>query len=407
MAIHKLKAFQVEKAKKAGRYGDGGGLYLLVSPTGGKSWVLRIMCPDDAKPGAKKRRDIGLGGWPDCSLSEAREKARELRRAVKAGRDPLAERDQDKIVVPTFKAAAIQCHEAKAPGWSEKTGAAFLSSLALHVYPKIGSLRVDAISERDIAAALSPVWHSKPAISRKLRHRIGLVLDYAKASGWRSEGAPRQSLSALLSRQAEGGNFASMPYEELPAFVAKMESQGETVGRLALLFTIYTAARNGEVREALWSHIDLEAGEWRRPAELMRKNGEAHTITLSPEAMAVLERAKAWRTGEGDCRVFPGKGGKKLSDMTLAKYLAGEPYVVHGFRATFRTWAAERMPSIPDAVAEAALAHKIPDKVVRAYQRAAFLDMRRTLLDAWGRYVSGSSGDVVQLPLKLRNALPG
>ena len=408
MAIHKLKPLQIERAKKPGRYGDGGGLYLLVSPTLGKSWVLRIMCPSDKGADAsgkvpKVRRDIGLGGWPDCSLSEARELARKLRKVAKAGGDPIAARDKQEVVSPTFKEAALSCHDAKAPGWSDKNAASFLSSLSMHIHPEIGKLRVDSITERDVAAALSPVWHAKPALAKKLRHRIGLVLDFSKANGWRAEAAPRQSLSALLSKQQEGGNFASIPYEELPAFVSTVEEKVETIGRLALLFTILTAARNGEVRDAMWSQIDFEAAEWRRPASMMRKNGEAHTVTLSPEALAILERAKLWRTVDRDCHVFPGKGGKRLSDMTIGKEMAALPYVVHGFRSTFRTWAAERMPSVPEAVAEAALAHRIPDKVVRAYNRAKFLEMRRTLLDAWGRYASGTSGDVVQLPLSLKS----
>lgn len=392
----KLTNKQVENAKP-GRHSDGDGLNLLVSSKGAKSWVLRVQVDG-------KRKDIGLGSLAAYGLAEARDRARELRKTAKQGRDPIAERDKDSNAPPSFKEAAQACHDAKAPGWSDKTAAAFLSSLAAHVHPKIGKLRVDSITERDVAAALSPVWHSKPALAKKLRHRIGLILDYSKANGWRNEGAPRQSLSALLSKQQEGGNFASMPYEELPPFIAKLEAKTETIGRLALLFTILTAARNGEVRDAMWSQIDLEAGEWRRPASMMRKNGEAHTITLSPEAVAILERAKQWRTIQADCHVFPGKGGKRLSDMTIGKEMAALPYVVHGFRSTFRTWAAERMPSIPEAVAEAALAHKIPDKVVRAYNRAKFLEMRRTLLDAWGRYASGTSGDVVQLPLGLRSA---
>ena len=132
----------------------------------------------------------------------------------------------------------------------------------------------------------------------------------------------------------------------------------------------------------MWSQLDLDNGLWHRPASMMRKNGDAHTITLSPEALQVLDRVKLWRTVEADCRVFPGKGDKRLSDMTIGKEMAALPYVVHGFRSTFRTWAAERMPSVPEAVAEAALAHRIPDAVVRSYNRAKFLDMRRTLLDA-------------------------
>ena len=391
----KLTALKVKHAK-AGRHSDGDGLNLLVSKTGAKSWVLRVQVNG-------RRRDIGLGSLADYTLEEARERAREVRKAARAGADPIAARDQREFTPPTFKQAAYDCHEAKAPGWSDRHASAFLSTLALHVFPKIGNLRVDSITDRDVAAVLSPIWLSKPAAGRKLRQRIGLVLDFSKANGWRETAAPRQSLSTLLAKQAEAGNFASMPYQDLPAFITKLGAGDETMGRLALLFSILTAARNGEVREARWSHVDFEAMEWHRPAALMRKTGKAHTVTLSPEAIAVLERAKKWRTIKADCLIFHGKSGKALSDMTLSKIVRPAGYTVHGFRATFRTWAAECFPTIPEAVAEAALAHVIPDKVERAYNRAKFLDMRRTLLDAWGRYATGASGDVVQLPLKLRS----
>jgi integrase len=150
----------------------------------------------------------------------------------------------------------------------------------------------------------------------------------------------------------------------------------------------------------MWSHFDLEAAEWHRPAALM-KGAEAHTVTLSPQALAILERAKALRTSERDCLVFPNRRGDQLSDNAISKIARPTGYTAHGFRSSFRTWAAERMPSIPEAVAESALAHKIPDKVVRSYQRSKFLEMRRTLLNAWGQYVAGESGKVVQLPLGL------
>jgi integrase len=401
-SVTKLTALKVKNAKP-GRHGDGGGLYLLVSKDGTKSWMIRVVVRvpvSDRHPNGRQRQDIGLGSVQLVSLEEAREKARALRKVAHAGGDPRKVRDHREEIAPTFKEAAEACHEALAPGWGGRHSSAFLSTLKLHAFPKIGSLRVDSIDEKDLLAVLSPLWNSKPAAARKMRQRLGVVLDYAKGHGWRSTGAPRDGLRPLLSRQAEGGNFAAMPYQELPPFVVKLNGANETTGRLALLFTIYTAARSGEVRSAMWSHIDLEAGEWHRPGALM-KNGKAHTVTLSPEALGVLERARRRRTSHKDCLVFPGVGGKQLSDMTLGKIVRPTGYTVHGFRSTFRTWAAERMPSIGEAVAEAALAHTIPDQVIRAYQRAKFLEMRRTLLDAWGRYAAGTSGDVVQLPLRL------
>lgn len=389
----KLTALKVKNAKP-GRHGDGAGLYLLVSDSLAKSWMLRVQA-------SGKRRDIGLGALSDLGLEEARDKARELRRVARAGGDPIAARDKREVVPPSFKDAAEACHAALAPGWAVRHAKAFLSTLQLHAFPKIGALRVDSVDEKDILSVLSPLWQTKPAAARKMRQRIGVVLDYSKGHGWRDTGAPRDSLRPLLAKQERSGNFASMPYEEVPAFVAGLEAGADTAGRLALLFTIYTADRSGETREAMWSQIDLDAAEWNRPASIMRKTGKAHTVTLSPEALAVLERAKRLRTSAKDCLVFPGTGGRKLSDATMAKLAKGTGYTVHGFRSSFRTWAAERMPSIPDPVAEAALAHVVPDAVVRAYKRADFMEMRRTLLDAWGRYVAGSSGKVVQLPLRL------
>ncbi|MEO6092862.1 MAG: site-specific integrase [Novosphingobium sp.] len=254
----------------------------------------------------------------------------------------------------------------------------------------MGTLRVDSVDEKDIVAVLSPLWTTKPAAARKLRQRIGTVLDFAKGSGWRSTGAPRDGLRPLLSRQARSGNFASMPYGDVPAFFADQNEKADTAGRLALLFTILTAARSGETRSAMWSHIDLDAKEWRRPAELM-KSGEAHVVTLSPAALAVLKRAQVLRATTRDALLFPGSGGRPLSDMTMSKIVKPLGVTVHGFRSSFRTWAAENMPTIPEAVAEAAMAHLVPDQVVRACQRAKFLEIRRTLLDAWGSFVEGHS----------------
>ncbi|MCA1653680.1 MAG: integrase family protein, partial [Sphingomonadales bacterium] len=259
MALTALKV----KSAKPGRHGDGAGLYLLVSNTGAKSWMLRVQV-------GGKRRDIGLGALSDATLEEAREKARGLRKAARAGHDPIAERDKAKMAIPTFKAAAEACHDARKAGWKVRHADAFLSTLKLHVFPKIGSLRVDSVDEKDIIAVLAPLWHEKPTAARKLRQRVGTVLDFAKASRWRSTGAPRDGLRTLLSKQEPPGNFASMPYSDVPAFMTSLSDKIETTGRLALRFAILTAARSGEVRAAKWSHIDLEARTWTRPASLMK-----------------------------------------------------------------------------------------------------------------------------------------
>ncbi len=379
-----LTAKNVERAKP-GRHADGQGLYLLVSKTGSKSWVLRVQVRG-------RRRDIGLGSIAELTLAEARDKARELRKVAKSGRDPIAARDKAKAEIPTFEKVAEVCHAARSSGWKGRHADAFLSSLKQHAYPRLGRLLVDSVDEKDLVAVLSPLWHEKPAAARKLRQRINTVLDYAKGSGWRPTGAPRDGLRPLLPKQAKAGNFAAMPYAEVPSFVAGLRSRSATAGRLALLFVILTAARSGEVRSAKWSHIDLERRLWKRPGALM-KSGDDHVVTLSASATAVLRQAEKLRTTLADCLIFPGTGDRQLSDMTLLKIVKadGRGYSVHGFRSSFRTWAAEQMPTIPEAVAEAALAHVVPDAVVRAYQRAKFMDMRRHLLDAWEDFVDGKS----------------
>ncbi len=377
-----LSALKVKNAKP-GRHGDGAGLYLLVSGSGAKSWMIRVQ-----RDG--KRRDIGLGAIADLTLEEARDKGRALRKVARAGGDPIAARDKSEETPPSFRDAADACHKALAKGWKDRHADAFLSTLKLHVMPRMGGLRVDSVDEKDIVAVLSPLWTTKPAAARKLRQRINTVLDFAKGSGWRSTAAPRDGLRLLLSKQGKAGNFASMAYADVPAFFFAQNELADTAGRLGLLFTIVTAARSGETRSAMWSHIDLEAKEWRRPANLM-KSDEAHTVTLSPTALAILKRAARLRTTANDALVFPGATGKSLSDMTMSKLLKGLNCTVHGFRASFRTWAAEKMPATPEAVAEAALAHLIPDAVVRSYNRAKFLEMRRVLLDAWGSFVEGHS----------------
>lgn len=379
-----LNAVKVRNAKP-GRHSDGHvrGLHLLVSPSGARSWVLRMQV-------LGRRRDIGLGGWPDIDLEAARDQARRLRTAAKTGRDPIAERDRDRIAIPTFKEAAESYHDAKKSGWSKRNADRFISALRLHVFAQIGGLRVDSIEERDIAAVLAPIWTTKPDVGRKLRHAIFGILDFAKAQRWRLTGGPREGVKSLLSKQPRGGNFASMPYVDVPAFFVEQSGKPDTAGRLALLFTIATAARSGEVRAAMWSHIDLGAKLWRRPGELM-KGGKAHDVTLSPAAVALLVRAKALRSTIKDAPVFPGAGGRKLSDMTMSKIVKPLGYTVHGFRSSFRDWAAELMPTIPDPVAEAALAHVVPDAVVAAYKRTSFVEMRRKLLDAWSAYLTGET----------------
>jgi integrase len=408
----KLTSLSV-KNSKPGRHADGEGLYLLVKPTGARSWLLRVQVDG-------KRRDIGLGGVELAArgsgdvidipllhrkvltLSEARDKAGLLRGAAKAGLDPVAERDRERRSVPIFRVAAKEAHVVFKSGLSAKGGDTFIKSLENHTFKALGDIRVDKITAADITAALLPIWTSKPDMARKVRQRIGKVLNFAHGKGWRSTEAPGKSVSAGLPRQPQGGNYKAMPYADVPALVGTLLLATPTKGRRALLLHILTAARPGEVRRARWGQIDFAKGDWNRPSDIMKGvHASAHTVTLSSAAIHLLQAIKGGADPKPDDLIFPGERGALISDMTMTKVLrtAGHPYDVHAFRSSFRDWAAEKMPEIPDPVAEAAIAHVVPDKVVRAYKRTNFLEMRRTLLEAWGAFVTSQGGLIIQLEM--------
>lgn len=382
---------------------------LLVKPTGGKSWVLRVQV-------AGRRRDIGLGSVSAydgvhsileeipllekrvLTLAEARMKAATLRHFAKSGRDPVAELRRDRSPILSFADAAARTFEAKKPQWSARTAAGFMTSLEHHALPRLGEIPVNEIDARMIAGTLSPIWMDRPMIARKVRQRIGLILNYAQAQRWREIGMPNAAVSQILPKQPVAGNFEAMPYRQVPAFLAGFSENESSVGRLALRFLILTAARSGEVRGAQWEQIDLDCRLWHRPASLMKgRNAKEHSVTLNDSAKAVLQMAAHFRRNDSDL-IFPNRSGAMLSDMALSGFLDGLSATVHGFRSSFRDWAAEKMPNIPDPVAEAALAHKVSDKVVAAYKRTNFLEMRMNLLDAWGGYCDGNSEEASSLP---------
>lgn len=387
----------------------------MVGDTGWRSWILRVQF-------RRRRREIGLGAVQlrvfiggtigkdlpieekkQLTLAEAREMAARLRNVARAGRDPILERRRarnlDAELPPSFKQAAIATHAAQKHGWAERTANAFLSSLELHAYPKLGRKRVDTITADDVADVLKIIWLEKPTTAKKVRQRIAAVLDYSSAKGWRAAGAPREQVRALTGKPKRGGNFPAMPYEKVPAYWQRLDEAGETTGRLALMFLIATGARSIEVREARWGHINLDAAEWTRPAELMRKSAQSHIVTLNDPALKMLGRAAAYSNpADPDALIFANRKGKMISDMTISQVMRTDdmPWVPHGFRTSLRTWAAEQQPYIPEAVAESALSHVIDDEVVKAYQRATFLEMRRMLLDQWGGFITG--GEWIAVP---------
>lgn len=402
-----LNVKQVEHAKP-GRHSDGRGLYLLVKPTGAKSWVLRVQ-----RKG--RRRDFGLGsvviepisvGLPlhkrkSLTLNEAREKARIGRELAKAGVDPSVEWQQEELVVPTFEEAAREYHQHVSKGWRNgKHGAQWLNTLKSYAFPHIGNLTVDQIDAPDIQNVLMPIWLTKGETARRVRQRIGVVLDYAHGKGWRETEAPMRAVNKLMGgiKQPKGANFAAMPYVDLPSFMAKLREAEPSVGRYALQFLILTAARSGEVRGATWREFDLEAAEWKVPPERM-KAGRLHIVPLVPAAVAILKRMRELFSAKPSNPVFPGLKGKPLSDATLAKVLrvsGGGDYTVHGFRSTFRDWAADT--GFADAWAEAALAHGNPDRTEAAYKRTTFFSQRRDkLMPAWASYALIDRSNIVAL----------
>jgi len=378
------------KNAKPGRHSDGKGLHLLVKPSGARSWVLRVQADG-------RRRDFGLGPADLVTLSEAREKAIEGRRMVRDGLDPAIEWKRSKVVIPTFEVAARQYHENIKAGFrNDRHSASWLTSLEAHVFDIIGHRRIDMLDVAAIQSALFPIWLTVPETARRVRKRIGAVLDFAHSQGWRDAEAPLRAVSKGLPKQPrKGDHFAAMNYADVPAFIQNLEGKGDTIGRLALRFTILTAARSGETRGATWDEFDLEAKVWNIPAARM-KAGKAHSVPLSDAALAIMKTMAGFIAGRPGELVFKGAKGKPLSDMTLTKVLRDakiEGVTVHGFRSSFRDWVAEQT-KFPGEWAEAALAHAVPNKVEAAYRRTKFLDQRRKMMNAWADYLSRKSNVV-------------
>ena len=375
-----LTALKVKALAEAGRYPDGNGLFLSLSSKGVGSWILRIQSKG-------KRRDIGLGSMSEISLADAREAATDVRRDIRAGLDPVLERKKALEVVPTFRKAAAEVHDELKPGWKNgKHQKQWIDTLELYAFPKIGNDPVSDIEGPAIRDLLAEIWLEKPETARRVKQRIGTVLDWSYAKGFRKTEAPMRSIAKGLPRQPKkAGHFAAMPYEQVPAFLRTLRSRSSK-SRLALEFAIFTATRSGEVRGATWSEISVKKRTWTISAERM-KAGEEHVVPLSEQALSVLERAKTFRITASNL-IFPGQLPKNpLSDMTLLKKLRDLelPYTVHGFRSSFRDWVAEKT-NWPGEVAEAALAHTIENKVEAAYRRTKYLEKRQGLMVEWADF---------------------
>jgi integrase len=380
-----LSKDKVREFTEPGRYSDGDGLILQISPSGGKSWLVRLQVNG-------RRRDIGLGRVDDVPLTAARAKAAELRKLARSGVDPLEQRRKEPIVIPTFEEAAKQVHKERLPGWKNgKHTNQWLTTLEKYAYPKLRNLRVDEIEGPLIRDVLAEIWLKTPETARRVKQRIGTVLDWSYAKGFRATEAPMRSIGKGLPRQPrKSGHFAAMRHEDLPNFLERLRAKPFNVGRLALEALILTAVRSGEIRGARWSEFDAKLTVWTIPAERM-KAGVTHVVPLSTQAAEVFRQAKTIRNKDCDL-VFPGQISQSpLSDMALLEILRGMDtgVTVHGFRSTFRDWVAEET-DVPREIAEAALAHTLENKVEAAYRRTDFFEKRGKLMEDWGRFCAGS-----------------
>jgi integrase len=389
MAGH-LTARKVETAKP-GRYGDGANLYLVVSKTDARKWVLRFTLRG-------RPQEMGLGSAVSVPLADAREKAAKARREIAQGLNPIDERKRDRDI-PTFGDVADDVREVLSAGFrNEKHKAQWKSTLETYA----AALRpkpVDTIATDDVLAVLKPIWTTKAETASRVRGRIEKVLDAAKAKGFRHGENParwRGHLDHLLPRPSKlsRGHHAAMPYEGVASFISRLRKR-VALAALALELCILTAARSGEILGMRWSEIDLEQKIWTVPADRM-KAGREHRVPLSVRATAILQQLKAVKTGDF---VFPGQADNKpLSNMAMDMMLRRmkvDDATVHGFRSSFRDWAGN-VSDFPRELIETALAHVIGDKAEQAYRRSDALEKRRKLMDAWAAYCAApTTGQVV------------
>lgn len=379
----KLKAL----LNKPGRYSDGDGLILFVRSPGQASWVARVQHKG-------KRRDYGIGSAKLYTLAEARDRAWQVRRALADGRDPRLLWETPPSLLLRFKEAAEQFLDKGCKAGAKRRLGQYPSQLASYAYPALGKLQVQSIDADRIAECLRPIWTTKPVTAQEVRRLIVSTLSFVRPDAGKFEGDMSRAVAARLPKQKASGNFEALPYHDVPALMDRL-SEKTGVAAKALRLLILCASRSGEIRGATWAEIDLERALWTIPAERMKMR-KPHRVPLSPQALTVLEEAKAIRRSD---HIFPNGKGVALSDMALTKTLRdmGLDCTAHGFRSSFRDWAAEQT-SAPGEVAEAALAHAVPSAVEAAYKRTDFFERRRELMDAWGRFATGEDGgSVIQM----------
>ena len=411
----RLTALQVTKYTKPGLYGDGGGLTLQITNAGAKSWLFRYMV-------GGRPFGMGLGPTHTVSLAEARQKALDARKLLIDGINPLAAKKQSQIAAALTDAKMMsfdQCAEAyilaHKAGWKNaKHGDQWTNTLNTYASPVFGHLPVAEIDTGLVVKCLAPIWESKTETASRVRGRIESVLGWATTSGYRTGENPArwkghlENLLATISKSSRTKNHPSLPWPRIGAFMAALRVR-EGVAARAVEFAILTACRSGEVRGAQWAEFDTAGKLWTIPAERMKAKRE-HQVPLSDAALALLESMPK----EDDVDVvFAGTKGQPLSDMSLTAVIRringdakpiwadanGEGITVHGFRSSFRMWAAETT-NYPREVAEHALAHQLPDAVERAYQRGSQFAKRAALMAEWAVYCATVPTNAVVKPIR-------
>ncbi|MBS4038917.1 MAG: integrase arm-type DNA-binding domain-containing protein [Hydrogenophaga sp.] len=390
-----LGALQVQRLTAPGLHAVGGvsGLYLKVAPTGARTWVLRATVGD-------KRRDMGLGGFPSVTLAGAREKAREARLLIEKGTDPILAKQQARSTLiaeqakhKTFDEAFTAFMDAKGDEWrNAKHRQQWSNTLAAYASPVMGNVLVSDVTQAHVEQVLRPIWRDKTETATRVRQRIEKVLDFARASGWRTGDNPatwKGRLSELFPKPSKIKTVVhqrALAPREMHDFMIALRKASGTAAR-ALEFAILTAARSGEVRGATWEEIDLEGGFWTVPGERM-KAGRPHRVPLSADALKLL---KALARIKDNNLLFPAPRGGLLSDMTLTAVLRRMEVdaVPHGMRASFKTWAGDHT-EFPRELVEVALSHTVGDAVEQAYARSDMVERRRVLMNAWAKFLDTS-----------------
>jgi len=381
---HPDKALSAAFVRSAppGRHADGNGLYLFVKPTGNRSWVQRLVIHG-------RRRELGLGAAALVPLAEARERALANRKLARSGGDPLSEKHRAEAV-PTFTEAAERVLEQKRGGWRGRWHAQnWWRSMERYAFPRIGSRPVSEVNTADVLEILTPIWHVKTATAREVRQRIRSVLEWSMAMDMRNDNPCDRVLPVLGPQNGVVTHRPALPHKDVAAAIetVRASKSGQPTVKLAFEFLVLTAARSAEVRLATWTEINTADRVWTIRALRMKAKRE-HRVPLCRRALEILDAARALR--DGNPLVFPMRSGRPISTSTLPKMLQYHKIaaVTHGFRSSFRDWAAEETDH-PREVIEAALAHVVQNKAEAAYARSDLFERRRRLMDDWAAYLAG------------------